>query len=205
MKRLSWMLALAIASGCAADVDAPKDQHGDRAEPQALGGLALALTSVDSQGRAYRLRNATFTIVPDYYWYSDAGSAQTTVLSTEDDPTADRLTVRLVPNSYLVTLGGAWYIERLTPTGPERVQQVVLLDGGETQYAYVNQDWNSEVHYRFGVDGTLLDFRHGDLSIAIDIELPGDRPADAGSPFPSVDASFPSVRDAGVILPFPID
>ncbi|MEY4512461.1 MAG: hypothetical protein RLZZ450_4583 [Pseudomonadota bacterium] len=195
MKRLWLVLAVAIVGGCAPEANDPQDEGVDRAEPEALGGLSLSLTSGDSRGRTYRLRNATFSIANDY-WYYDGGVPQTTVLSTEDDPTADQLTVRLVPNSYRVTLGGDWYIERLTANGAERIQQVVLLNG-DSQYAYVNQDWNTEIHFQFGVDGTLIDFRHGDLNIDIDIELPGDHSADGGTPFPRLDAGFPIRRDSG--------
>lgn len=196
MKRLWLILAVAIVGGCAPEANEPTDEGLLPVEPEALGGLSLSLTSADSQGRAYRLRNATFSIANDY-WYYDGGAPQTTVLSTEDDPSASQLSVRLVPNPYRVTLGGDWYIERLTATGAERVQQVVLLNG-DSQYAYVSQNWNTEIHFQFGVDGTLIDFRHGDLSIDIDIELPGDVPADAGGPFRR-DASIPpTFRDAGV-------
>lgn len=197
MKKLWLMLAVAIVSGCAPEADDPNGEDLDQAEPEALGGLSLSLSSSDSQGRTYRLRNATFTIANDY-WYYDGGVPETTVLSTEDDPSADQLTVRLVPNYYRVELGGDWYIERLTATGPERVQQVVLLNG-PVQGTYVNQNWNTEIHFQFGVDGTLIDFRHGDLTIDIDIELPGESPRDAGLPFPRLDAGRPIPRDAGAI------
>jgi len=199
MKRLGWLLAAAVVCGGCADASNDTDDTPEPAAQSELGGLSLALTSVDSQGRPYRLRNATFSITSDY-WYGDGGLPQTTVLSTEDDPNADQLTTRLVPGYYRVTLGGDWYIERLGAGGPERVQQVVLLDEA-TQFTYVGQDWNNELRFAFGVDGTLIDFRHGDLTIDISIELPGDGPRDAGPiypPFPSYDAGTPIYRDAGI-------
>jgi hypothetical protein len=202
MKRLWWALAATVVcSGCDASPTqeaGEADEAPEGIETPELGGLSLALTSVDSQGRSYRLRDATFSIAQDY-WYYDGGVPQTTVLSTEDDPNASQLKVRLVPGQYLVTLGGDWYIERLSAGGAERVQQVVLLDS-PTQYTYVSQDWNSELQYQFGVDGTLVDFRHGDLTIDIGIELPGDQPPDAGQgyPYPGYDAGVPPARlDAG--------
>jgi hypothetical protein len=36
-----------------------------------------------------------------------------------------------------------------------------------TQYACICDRGNTAVDYRFGVDGTLIDFRHGDLDIGI--------------------------------------
>lgn len=215
MTRL-WMLLAAAAigsSGCVADAGGTHDQGPAETEVKQLGGLSLSLTSSDSQGRPYRLRNAFFTVQSDYYAWGggyDGGTPQPpTVVSTEDDPDAERLSVRLVPGQYRVSLGGDWYIERLTATGPERVEQVVLLTES-SQYAYVGQDWNYDLEFRFGVDGTLIDFRHGDLNIDISIELPGEGPAgydagygyDAGSPYypeyPSYDAGIaPGPRDGG--------
>jgi hypothetical protein len=189
-----------VCGGCEGDASRDTNQVPEGVETPELGGLSLALTSVDSQGRPYCLRNATFTISQDY-WYYDGGVPETTVLSTEDDPNANQLTVRLVPGQYRVTLGGDWYIERLSAGGAERVQQVVLLDD-PSQFTYVSQNWNSELHYQFGVDGTLIDFRHGDLTIDIGIELPGDQPPDAGPfyPYPSYDAGTPVRYDAAVIF-----
>jgi len=205
MKRLRFILAVGaiggsvVVGGCVADTKPGTDEAPAEAEQIELGGLSLALTSSDSQGRAYRLRNASFTIEADYYWGYDAGvGPSTTVVSTETDPDADRISVRLTPGPYRVTLGGDWYIERLSSAGAERVEQVVLL-GEPMQYAYVGQDWYYDLEFRFGVDGTLLDFRHGDLNIDIAIELPGDRPSyDGGTPFP-VDAGSP--RDAALYPP----
>jgi hypothetical protein len=55
----------------------------------------------------------------------------------------------------------------------------VLLTGRQ-QYAYIDDNSSAEVTYRFGVDGKLIDFRHGDLNIDIAIEHPGDNEPDAG-------------------------
>jgi hypothetical protein len=197
MKRLLLIMAAAGAigsAGCAEDSASGKDDPSANVEVDELGGLSLALTSYDSQGRAYRLRNATFTILPNY-WYGDGGVSTETVLSTETDPNADRLSVRLVPGQYTVYLGGEWYIERRTANGPERVEKVVLLS--ETvQWAYVNQEWFTDLEFRFGVDGELIDFRHGDLNIDIAIELPGEGPyRDSGIMYP-----YPTY-DAGVMFP----
>jgi hypothetical protein len=170
------------------------------------------LRSVDSRGRSYRLRNATFAVDSNYWWYDGGAPPPSTVLSSEDDPDADRLSVRLVPGEYRVTLGGDWYIERLADNGPERVQQVALLTDA-TQYAYISDQWYYDLEYRFGVDGTLLDFRHGDLNIDIGIQLPGEPSPgypwtdggivvdggieisyDAGPPTPSTDAGVLPIR-----------
>ncbi|HEY6881314.1 MAG TPA: hypothetical protein VI299_24980 [Polyangiales bacterium] len=185
MQRHLLILAAVLFSACAADTTT--DDHEESAqEGDAVGGLSLALRSTDSLGRTYRLRDATFTVEVDYYSYYygyDGGVPPApVVLSTETDPNADRLSVRLLPNQYRVTLGGNWYLERVSETGVERVQQAVLLSPA-VQWAYINNDWYYDMAFRFGVDGTLIDFRHGDLNIDISIELPGQGP-DAGGPPP---------------------
>jgi hypothetical protein len=184
------MLLVLMFGACATD-DGNHDDESQQ-EQEAVGGLSLSLVSTDSQGRVYRLRNATFTVDSDYYYYYDGGAPPPAkVLSTEDDPDADRLTVRLVPGSYRVSLGGKWYLERMTASGYEIVKQSVLLSEA-VQYAYIGDEWNYDLDFRFGVDGTLIDFRHGDLNIDISVELPGENHGyDAGS--------FP-VYDAGVAL-----
>jgi hypothetical protein len=204
MKRLWLVLTVGAvggfggASGCVADSDPRSGETVGEIEQKELGGLSLSLVSNDSQGRAYRLRNATFNIQPEYWGYDGGAAPSATVLSSESDPDAARLSVRLVPGPYRVTLSGDWFVERLSPAGYERVEQVALLTE-PTQYAYIGQDWYYDVEYRFGVDGTLIDFRHGDLNIGIAIELPSDGPSyDGGFPVPG-DAG-PSV-DGGVPLP----
>lgn len=203
MKRLLLVLAAAVlGSACATDSPHASDDRPYDSEASGLSGMSLSLTGTDTQGRPYRLRNATFTVDPAYYYYGNDGGAPpaSTVLSTETDPDATSLSVRLVPGQYAVTLGGSWYIERLTASGPEHVAQVVLLNE-QTQYTYISQDWNYSLAFRFGVDGTLIDFRHGDLTIDIAIELPGDHTSDGGD-F-GYDASRPvviyptSTADAG--------
>lgn len=193
------IVAALILGACAADTAAP-DDLGTPEDPQAVSGLSLALTSMDSHGRAYRLRNATFSIAEPYYYYYDGGAPPApTVVSSEDDPGSSRLSVRLVPGYYQVTLGGDWYLERLTPAGSERVAQVALLTPS-VQDVYIGDGWNYDVEFRFGVDGSLIDFRHGDLDIDISIELPGEGPSnprnDGGF---IVDAATPApITDGGV-------
>jgi hypothetical protein len=188
MKRARWMLTLMSAvtlfgAGCAVDDAAPEERAAEvPGESEAeVSGLSLSLSSTDSQGRTYRLRNATFTVRAAYEWFGDGGvPSGGTVLSTETDPSADRLSLRVASGYYEVALGGDWYIERLTPNGPERVEQVALLTE-QTQFTYVGDGWNYDLEFRFGVDGTLIDFRHGDLNIDIGIELPGEAQSyDAG-------------------------
>jgi hypothetical protein len=163
-------------------------------EEQKPSGIALSLVATDSQGRTYRLRDASFVITPYYWWSADGGVPSPQTLSTETHPEATRMSVRLLPGEYVVALQGNWYIERVTANGVERVQKVVLLSQ-QTQYAYVSDGWYANVEFRFGVDGDLIDFRHGDLHVDVVVELPGDRSGfDAGTSYPYGDAGL----DAGL-------
>jgi hypothetical protein len=192
-----WLWAALMLGACADGATQDDMQHEleDPSNEDAIGGLSLALTSVDNQGRSYRLRDAVFSISSEYGWYYDGGTPPPpTTLSTETDPDADRLTARLLPGGYRVALEGDWYLERLGPNGPQRVQQAVLLTNA-VQYAYIYDGWNYDLDFRFGVDGTLIDFRHGDLNVDISIELPGEGPG-----YPWYDASLPLPVDAGVAL-----
>lgn len=196
MKRLTLcMLVLLGVVGCASDGGSREDIEEMPSEGE-VGNLSLSLTGMDSQGRVYRLRNAEFVVSSGPYWGDwpgmpypyDGGTPVSTVVSTETDPDADTIRLRLVPGSYTVQLQGSWFIERLTASGVERVQRVVLLSE-PYQYAYVYHNSAFRVAFRFGIDGDLIDFRHGDLEIDSEFELPGDSDYDAG--WPMYDAGSP--------------
>lgn len=170
MKQLSLAMMIMIGTACTQASPLPEDRtSGNRAGE--LGSLSFELTATDTKGRQYRLRQAEFN-VQGYAPWGDGG-VTSTVLSSETDPGAAVISTRLLPGYYNIWLGGNWYIERITANGPERVEKVVLLSEAY-QYAYIYHQGTSYVTYRFGVDGELIDFRHGDLNISIGIEQPGD-------------------------------
>jgi hypothetical protein len=175
MNRSSVVMSVLLASlaGCAAGGSRPKQE-----EP--LGNLSLYLVGTDSHGQQYRLRNAEFDV--QGYSYYGSSSQVSTILSTEADPNADQLETRLVPGQYVVTLGNhLWYLEKLTDRGAERVDHAVLLSS-ESQYAYVYDRGTTEVYFSFGVNGELIDFRHGNLRIGIIIEQPDNDGGSAPAP-----------------------
>lgn len=183
MKRALWF-ALALTVGSASCNDQQNyDENLGEGRVDATGAIALNLVGSDSQGRQYRLRNASFEVGSSYYPGFDAGAGSaTTTLSTETTPDADYLSVRVVPGPYAVTLLPGWTLERETEQGVEQVAQVVLLSDARQQ-TWVYQNGVSEVFFRFGVDGDLIDFRHGDIQVGIEIELPdaGARDAAVGT------------------------
>lgn len=100
------------------------------------------------------------------------------VLSSEVDPNAEALVRKVLPGYYTVALRDGWYLERQTASGVERVEKVVLLSP-RNQSSHVWDGGTARVNYQFGVDGTLIDFRNGDLSVEIDVVRPGE-PAGTG-------------------------
>ena len=153
----------------------------------AYGTIALNLIGRDRQGRQYRLRQAEFDISP-YYYYPPGGNPETITLSTETDPDSATLEARVLPGTYLVTLSNRfWFLERLTEDGPEPIEKSVLLSE-QSVYAYVYDRSVSDVYFRFGVDGEVIDFRHGDIRINIEVET---RDEDGGVPPPDEDAGTP--------------
>jgi hypothetical protein len=213
----AMLFGIALSLAACGDGD-PTPGNGPQTAPESLGELELRLTGADSAGVPYRLRNAQFTIwgYPDYATGSPDGGffPFVTTVSTETDPDAPLITLRVVPGYYNVNLDSpAWYLERKADTTWERVEQAILLGSTSTGTSV----WNggvSQVFYRFGVDGELIDFRAGDLQIGIEIEKPGEFPADAGfPPFPGLFGGTGGLlgggipgggfggTDAGVILP----
>ena len=79
----------------------------------------------------------------------------------------------------MVDLRDGWHLERITERGWERVRQVVLLSP-PSQHVYVWDGGTSHVNYRLGVDGTLIDFRSGEISIGIDVVVPGENRGGSG-------------------------
>lgn len=185
----NWILAATavLSMACSSTPkDAPANEKVSVAEP--TGQLSLDLVGADSAGQAYRLSHATFQIVPYYVSYPGDGGG-TVTLSSDTDPDATTISTRLLPGSYLVTLEDpGWSLAKVTPQGDEPVAQSVLLSAA-SQYAYVYDRWTTQVNYSFGVDGTLIDFRHGDLDISISVEHPDD-PDGGPSPSPAPDGGF---------------
>lgn len=194
MRRISLLLSLGLLSltACGPGGAGP-GSGGDSSE---YSSLEVSLTGVDPEGDLYRLRNAEFEIV-SYTRYGDAGATRR-VVSSEDDPDAEFIHVRLLPANYTVELlNDDWYLERREGSSGqfETVDDAILLSNRQ-QYVYLYDNSTRTIYYRFGVDGDLIDFRHGDLNIGIQIEKPdedGGRP-----PYPPADAGVGG-NDAGSI------
>lgn len=178
MKRHAYLL-LAVGLGLTACTTpaASTPSEPPTQQPEELGTVSFTLTGAGSDGVQYRLRNADFRLVGYADSYDSDGGTSTQsqeVISTESDPDAAVITRRVIPGSYYVSLlGNRWYLEKVTADGAERVEQAILLSE-RNQYAYVWNGSTTEIVYRFGVDGTLIDFRNGDINIGIEIERPGD-------------------------------
>jgi hypothetical protein len=92
-------------------------------------------------------------------------------VSTEDAPDATSITQRVLPGYYGISLRDGWRLEQLAGMGWEPVQTALLLTPA-AQNVYVWDQSRVDVRYSFGVDGTLIDFQHGDIVITIDVRRP---------------------------------
>lgn len=182
----AWVpIFLLAAALCGCGAGPATQEAADR-----VGVLQLSLVGTDSARQQYRLRNASFEI-NGYSEFGPAGgggsNTQETV-SSETDLDRPFIERRVLPGTYWITLSNSdWYLERLSGPMPERIAKAVLLSSA-TQYTYVYDRSVTPVDFRFGVDGDLIDFRHGDLRICISIERPDDS-ATAGRPSQSVGGS----------------
>lgn len=207
MKRARWLatiFAVATALGAIGCADQGSDHTSvsERSESGELGTLALNLQGTDKGGRQYRLRHADFRVTNEFYAWADAGPAVSKVLSSEDSLDQPTLSVLLSPGPYQVVLEGDWYLEVRVDGEWQRVRKAVLLDGA-VRFVYIQNRFRSFVSFAIGVDGELIDFRHGELQIGIEIEHPEDS-QDAGwwldSWPPSYDAGVPGRFDGGTIV-----
>ena len=178
MRAIVCAVLAGVCLSCAAETP------GDTEVDSPLGKLALNLIGQDRHGQQYRLREAEFDVAPYAYYYPYPDSQQQGVitLSTETELDSPTLETRLAPGAYTVTLSNRlWFLEKLTEDGPERVEHAVLLSANSV-YAYIYDRGTTDVAFSFGVDGELIDFRHGQLRISIDIEHPGDEDGGVAPP-----------------------
>jgi hypothetical protein len=187
MKLQALMIATALTFA-ACDSSNGQPSSNEQEPNDEVGTLALNLIGSDTDGRQYRLRSAEF-LITSYYSEpfpipSDGGSGSyfEQTVSSEDNLDEARISLKVVPGYYQISLTTPdWYLERNNAGTWERVEQAVLLSS-YYQSAFVYNQAVVAVNFRFGVDGTLIDFRSGDLSIGIEIEQPGEGPGDAGFP-----------------------
>lgn len=182
MNRAVWLAVGLFAGsvGCAED-SANVDTTVQETEATQTGTLTLSLVGSDSLGRTYRLRNAEFLIRGGKSDFAlDGGSLPNVTLSTETSPDAPDLSVSLIPGPYDVSLQGDWFVERMSPAGSERVEQVVLLTPSPRSFQVAHAK-TSVITFSFGIDGELIDFRHGEATIDVAFELPEGAALDAGS------------------------
>jgi hypothetical protein len=175
-----WHLSIALmAVGVACSASSGKDAPSVEAV-EATGTMQFALIGSDVHGNQYRLRNAEFQITRYYYYpydqFAGAGgdASYDEVVSSEENPSATSIVRRVLPGYYEIYLrNSGWYFEKLTPDGSERITQAVLLSN-RTVSTYVGNNQVSNVGFQFGVGGTLIDFRSGDLQITFGVETPWD-------------------------------
>lgn len=148
-----------------------------------VGELALPLVTQGASGVTYRLRDATFAIHSECYFYADApaepmtggsggfagtgssgGCGDTVFLSSEDDLDALNLTVSLLEGSYYIELLPGWHFEKNGPMGAEPVEATLL--SGQTQWLWVSRQSTTFAEYQFGLGGSDV-WLNGQVNIGI--------------------------------------
>jgi len=143
------LVGASFASGCAVDA---------QSDARSIGQVRMALTGTSVEGNLYRLRAATFSI---------AGPV-TAELETESDPDLTVLSADLPAGSYQSTLGGDWYLERLSANGTFEPVDAALVSANPADFT-VNAQVASDLVYQFATDGTIITIGDGTVNISIEV------------------------------------
>lgn len=195
----SALCGVLLVVGACGETSGPAAVSGDK-----RGLLTLGLVGTSPTGDKFRLRHASFDVFGcgDNYRHYPAGTAGTVALpsstataaagtgvafqectsftlSSDDDPDAVTLSMRMKPGYYTVTLNGAWSLEEASEAGWAPASAVLL--SAQTQEFYIWDGATSYVSYELGVGGDLIAFQHGDLNIGIQVRRPGETFGAAGT------------------------
>lgn len=159
-----WLLLTQAVTACGGGAPG---SSGDTAE---LGALSLPLATHGPSGQKYRLRDATFEIRNPYYYGGYAGEggsgSQSVLVSSEDDPDADKITVSLEEGYYIVALQPGWRLEKAQGASGSDVEATLL--SGESQWVYISPHSTSWAEFHFGVGDREL-WLNGDLNLEIQV------------------------------------
>jgi len=157
---LGVLLTQALTA-CGGEPGAKDEEHGT---------LNLPLATHGPSGQRYRLRDATFEIRDPYGWSSGgeggASSPNVVVVSSEDDPDADTLSVSLEQGYYVVELRPGWRMEKVDGDVATDVEATLL--SGDSQWIYVSPHSTNWAQYQFGIGGREI-WLNGDLNINIQV------------------------------------
>ncbi|WP_433933841.1 hypothetical protein AB3662_05380 [Sorangium cellulosum] len=155
-----------------------------------LGSLSLPLAAQAPSGVSYRLRNATFQIQSDYYWYDGVtvgsssgvggsaggttssstgyfpGGTSLTINSEDEDPDASSILVDLEQGSYYVQLLPGWHLEKVEGGTATAVDATLL--SSQMIYVYVSPHSTTWAQYQFGIGDRAL-WLNGKLNININV------------------------------------
>lgn len=180
MNKLTRRLGTLVLAGAAAMtlVGCGSSVRGGESGDE-VGELALPLVTQGASGVTYRLRDATFAIHPQCYYYDapaiggsggfagtgmGGGCGETITLNSEDEPDAQNLTVSLQEGQYYIELLPGWHFEKQGPMGAEPVEATLL--SGETQWIWVSRQSTTFAEYQFGLGDREL-WLNGQLNIGV--------------------------------------
>lgn len=186
MKRRS--MGLAIWVGLTVGATGLTGCSGDDGKGREAGTLRLPLLTQAPSGATYRLRDATFEIRNEYYYYeepSGAGGAgdqspPITLVSSETNPDASAIDVSVERGYYYVQLRPGWRLEKVEDGVVTDVEATLLSPA--TQWVYVAARSSTWLEYQFGLGDRSLWF-NGKLTLQIAVyEKPSDLYGGGGEP-----------------------
>jgi hypothetical protein len=163
---LSGVLGLGVvcSQGVTACASAPS-----KPQEEAFGTIALPLGAYGESGTRYRLRDATFVIQDPYSGYGGEGGsgAASIVVSSEDDPDADSISLSVERGSYYVRLQPGWHMEKQANDGSYTDVEAQLISSA-SEWVYVSPHSTSWAQFNFGIGDREIWF-NGKLNIDINV------------------------------------
>jgi hypothetical protein len=171
-RRLGTTVLLAAAGALLMGCGSSGQPSAGGSNDDAVGQLALPLTTQGASGVQYRLRDATFNIYRyGYGGYGGSGmgsggggQGQVFTVSSETDPNAATISINLEEGYYYLELVPGWHFEKQTSSGYEAVEATLL--SGQTQYVWVSRRSTSFAEFQFGLGGREI-WLNGDLNIGV--------------------------------------
>jgi len=131
-----------------------------------LGKVEMNLVGQAPSGNSYRLRDGIV-------WVD--GPDTSVFFDTESDPDQSSLSATVPPGYYTSNLWPGWYLEHLEPDGTSEAVEATMLSPNPDSFN-VFSDQNTQVAFRFRVNGEEIVLDDGSFEIVLDVEEEGSGP-----------------------------
>ncbi len=123
-----------------------------------IGRLEMQLSGTSAAGVEYQLRAGTFHIT---------GKADV-VVSTDEDPATDAMSVELEAGEYSIELLPGWHLEQALPDGSLKPVQALLASSNPVAFT-IRERRSTNVRFRFKTWDDMLEIGNGRVVIGIDV------------------------------------